>query len=130
MKSRLPKVLHPVAGRPMVEHVLKAADSISPATETLIVGHGADMVRERLGSRRKGLQFALQEPQLGTAHALQQAEPVLTQRTGTLVLLSGDVPLLTVSTLRKLVETHRNAAAAATVVTAIVDRPYGYGRVR
>jgi bifunctional UDP-N-acetylglucosamine pyrophosphorylase / glucosamine-1-phosphate N-acetyltransferase len=129
MKSRFPKVLHPVAGRPMVEHVLRTADSISPATETLIVGHGAPMVHERLGSRRKGLQFALQEPQLGTAHALQQAETVLAGRTGTLVLLSGDVPLLTASTLRKLVETHRNAAAAATVVTAIVDRPYGYGRI-
>ncbi len=129
MKSRLPKVLHPVAGRPMVEHVLKTADSISPATETLIVGHGADMVHERLSNRRRGLQFALQEPQRGTAHALQQAETVLAGRTGTLVLLSGDVPLLTASTLRKLVETHRNAAAAATVVTAIVDRPYGYGRI-
>ena len=129
MKSRLPKVLHRVAGRPMVEHVLKTADAISPATETLIVGHGADMIRERLGGRRRGLQFVLQEPQLGTAHALQQAETVLAGQTGTLVLLSGDVPLLTASTLRKLVETHRIAAAAATVVTAIVDRPYGYGRI-
>ena len=129
MKSRLPKVLHPVAGRPMVEHVLKTADAISPATATLIVGHGADMIRERLGGRRRSLQFALQEPQLGTAHALQQAETVLAGQTGTLVLLSGDVPLLTASTLRKLVETHRNAAAAATVVTAIVERPYGYGRI-
>jgi len=129
MKSRLPKVLHRVAGHPMVEHVLKTAGAISPATETLIVGHGADMVRARLEGRHRGLQFALQEPQLGTAHALQQAETILTGQTGTLILLSGDVPLLTASTLRKLVETHRNAGAAATVVTAIVERPYGYGRV-
>ena len=82
MKSRLPKVLHPIAGRPMVEHVLRTAESVSPATITLIVGHRADMVRERLAGRPP-LQFALQEPQLGTAHALQQAEPVLAGRTGT-----------------------------------------------
>jgi bifunctional UDP-N-acetylglucosamine pyrophosphorylase / glucosamine-1-phosphate N-acetyltransferase len=128
MKSRLPKVLHPIAGRPMVEHVLRTAESISPATVTLIVGHGAEIVRDRLSSRR-ALQFAVQEPQLGTAHALLQAEPVLAGRTGTVVLLSGDVPLLSSSTLQRLVETHRAAGAAATVVTAIVDRPYGYGRI-
>ncbi len=71
----------------------------------------------------------MQEPQLGTAHALQQAEPVLSGKTGTLVLLSGDVPLLTAATLRRLVETHRGADAAATVVTAQLERPYGYGRI-
>ena len=128
MKSRLPKVLHPVAGRPMVEHVLRTADSIAPATVTLIVGHGVDLLRGRLGARRN-LQFAIQEPQLGTAHALLQAESYLAGQRGTLVLLSGDVPLLTGSTLRRLIETHQNAGAAATVVTAIVERPYGYGRI-
>src|SRR5688500_9188289 len=93
MKSQLPKVLHPIAGQPLVERVLRVAESINPATITLIVGHRADVVRQRLASR-PNLQFALQEPQLGTAHALQQAEPVLKGRTGTVVLLSGDVPLL------------------------------------
>ena len=78
---------------------------------------------------RERLQFAVQEPQLGTAHALQQAEPLLAGHTGTVVLLSGDVPLLTAATLQQLVETHRGARAAATVVTATVERPYGYGRV-
>jgi len=129
MKSRLPKVLHSVAGQPMVEYVLRTADSISPATVTLIVGHGADVLRERLGGRGN-LHFALQEPQLGTAHALQQAEARLAGQKGTLVLLSGDVPLLTASTLRRLIETHQEGAgASATVVTAIVERPYGYGRI-
>jgi len=128
MKSRLPKVLHSVAGRPMIEHVLRTAESISPATMTLIVGHGADVLRERLAGRHN-LQFALQEPQLGTAHALQQADAHLAGQKGTLVLLSGDVPLLTASTLRRLIETHQGAGAAATVVTAIVERPYGYGRI-
>jgi bifunctional UDP-N-acetylglucosamine pyrophosphorylase/glucosamine-1-phosphate N-acetyltransferase len=79
--------------------------------------------------KRPNVAFALQEPQLGTAHALQQAEPNLSGRQGTLILLSGDVPLLTGQTLRKLVEGHQAADAAATIVTAVVERPYGYGRI-
>src|ERR1051325_7312348 len=82
MKSQLPKVLHPVGGRPMVEHVLDAAASVAPATVTVIVGHGGAAVRKRLDGR-PGLTFAGQEPQLGPAHAPQQAEPVLTGKTGT-----------------------------------------------
>ena len=130
MKSQLPKVLHPVAGRPMLEHVLDAAATVAPATVTVIVGHGSAAVRERLArARRPGLTFAVQEPQLGTAHALQQAEPILAGKTGTVILLSGDVPLLTGRTLERLLETHLAASAAATVVTASVERPYGYGRI-
>ena len=87
----------------------------------------ANRVRERLA--RYDLKFAVQEPQLGTAHALQQVEPLLAGQTGTLVLLSGDVPLLSAQTLGRLIETHSGAKAAATVVTATVDRPYGYGRI-
>lgn len=128
MKSALAKVLHPVAGRPMIEHVLLTAASISPATTTLVVGHQGDAVRRFLASRHN-LGFAVQEPQLGTAHALQQAEPVLRGRMGTLVLLSGDVPLLGAATLQRLLTAHQAAKAAATVVTAVVDRPYGYGRI-
>ena len=128
MKSRLPKVLHPVAGRPIIEHVLRTARSVSPATISLIVGHQADAVRERL-TGQPDVRFAVQEPQLGTAHALQQAEPVLKDRSGTLVLIYGDVPLLTGATLQRLLATHTAANAAATVVTAMVDRPYGYGRI-
>src|SRR6266581_3466789 len=122
MKSRLPKVLHPLAGRPLIEHVLKTAAAISPSTVTLIVGHAADTVQTSIGSRPK-FDFVVQEPQLGTAHALQQAEARLVGREGTVVLLSGDVPLLTSATLRRLIETHHGAHAAATVVTAIVERP-------
>ena len=128
MKSKLPKVLHPLAGRPLIEHVLRTANAVSPATVTLIVGHAADLVRERLGSR-PNTDFALQEPQLGTAHALQQAEARLAGKSGTVVLLSGDVPLLSEATLRRLIETHHGAGAAATVITAFVERPYGYGRI-
>jgi len=127
MKSRMPKVLHHVAGLPLIEHVLRTAEALSPASLTVIVGHQADSLQEHLAGRQ--LQFAVQEPQLGTAHALQQAEPLLAGRTGTVVLLSGDVPLLGAATLQRLVETHRGARAAVTVVTATVERPYGYGRI-
>jgi len=128
MKSKLPKVLHPLSGRPLIEHVLHTADAISPTTVTVIVGHGGDTVRDRVGNRPT-IDFAVQEPQLGTAHALQQAESRLTGKQGMVILLSGDVPLLTADTLRRLVETHQRAKAAATVVTAEVERPYGYGRI-
>jgi bifunctional UDP-N-acetylglucosamine pyrophosphorylase/glucosamine-1-phosphate N-acetyltransferase len=128
MKSALPKVLHPIAGRPMLDHVLRTAGAVQPATTTLVVGHKAELVQERLAGRT-GLQFAIQAPQLGTAHALQQTQPLLSGRTGTLVLLSGDVPLLTAGTLRRLIDTHCGQGAAATVVTANVERPYGYGRI-
>lgn len=128
MKSRLPKVLHPIAGTPMIEHVLRVARAVAPQTTTLIVGHQAEIVRAHLAGH-DALQFVVQEPQLGTAHALQQVEPVLAGRTGTLVLLSGDVPLLTSHTLTRLVDTHTAARAAATIVTSVLDRPYGYGRI-
>lgn len=128
MKSGMPKVLHKISGKALIERVLQTADAISPDTLTVIVGYQADVVRTKLGNV-PNIQFALQEPQLGTAHALQQAEPLLEGRLGTLVLLSGDVPLLTGATLKRLVDTHRGSGAAATVVTATVDRPYGYGRI-
>jgi bifunctional UDP-N-acetylglucosamine pyrophosphorylase/glucosamine-1-phosphate N-acetyltransferase len=128
MKSRLPKVLHAVPGGPILDRVLRVAEGLSPSTLTLVIGHGADAVRAHLAGR-SDLQFAVQEPQLGTAHALLQTAPLLKGRTGTLVLLSGDVPLLTTATLRKLISVHCGAGAAATVVTATLDRPYGYGRI-
>jgi bifunctional UDP-N-acetylglucosamine pyrophosphorylase/glucosamine-1-phosphate N-acetyltransferase len=128
MKSNLPKVLHHIAGKPMIERVLQTASVVEPDTITVIVGYKADVVRDKLVNNQN-VRFALQEPQLGTAHALQQAEPFLAGREGTVVLLSGDVPLLSAGTLSRLVETHRGSGAAATVVTATVDRPYGYGRI-
>jgi bifunctional UDP-N-acetylglucosamine pyrophosphorylase/glucosamine-1-phosphate N-acetyltransferase len=128
MKSRLPKVLHKISGQSLIECVLGVSDAVSPDSVTLVVGHQAELVRIYLG-RRDNLAFVVQEPQLGTAHALQQAEPVLSGRTGTVLMLSGDVPLLRPSTLRGLLETHREKKAAATVLTAMVERPHGYGRI-
>src|SRR5678816_3621159 len=128
MKSALPKVLHRLCGRSLIDYALRTAQSLSPATVTVVVGHQAERIREHL-TVEPGLQVVVQDPQLGTAHALQQSESVLRGRSGTLVLLSGDVPLLRPETLLGLAETHRRAKAAATVVTATVDRPYGYGRI-
>jgi bifunctional UDP-N-acetylglucosamine pyrophosphorylase / glucosamine-1-phosphate N-acetyltransferase len=128
MKSRLPKVLHPIAGVTLIEWVLRAAAALGPATTTLVVGHEADLVKAHLAARAD-VGFALQDPQLGTGHALLQAEPHLAGRHGTVVLLSGDVPLMRGETLRALVDAHLAAEAAATVATAVVERPYGYGRV-
>jgi bifunctional UDP-N-acetylglucosamine pyrophosphorylase / glucosamine-1-phosphate N-acetyltransferase len=128
MKSARPKVLHRVAGSPMIEHVLARAAALTPRSTTIVVGHEAAAVREAL-SRHAGLTFVVQEPQLGTAHALLTTESALRGATGTIVLLSGDVPLLTVDTLKTLVDRHTSAGAAATVVTAVVDEPGGYGRI-
>ena len=128
MKSALPKVLHRVAGAPMIDYVLATARRLGPASVTVVVGHGAALVRERL-AHRCDLRLVTQEPQLGTGDALRQTERLFAGVAGTLVMLSGDVPLLTASTLERLVATHRSTDAAATVVTALFDNPSGYGRV-
>jgi bifunctional UDP-N-acetylglucosamine pyrophosphorylase/glucosamine-1-phosphate N-acetyltransferase len=112
----------------MIDYVLDVASRLAPASVTLVVGHEADHVQERL-SNRPGLQFASQQPQLGTGHALMQAEPLLRGATGSVLLLSGDVPLLRLETLRRLLDAHHAARAAATVLTARVERPDGYGRI-
>ena len=124
MRSELPKVLHKVAGRALIDRVLETSAALAPATTTIVVGHGADQVRAHVGSHPT-VHFVLQEPQLGTGHALLQTAPVLKDRAGTVVLLSGDVPLLTRDALHGLVNTHREEKAAATVLTALLERPYG-----
>jgi bifunctional UDP-N-acetylglucosamine pyrophosphorylase/glucosamine-1-phosphate N-acetyltransferase len=128
MKSASPKVLHEAAGLSLLRHVLRTADALSPASTTVIVGHEHAQVTAHLADLPH-VTTVIQEPQLGTGHALLQAESVLTGRLGTLVLLSGDVPLLTPATLSALVATHDAAGAAATVMTAMIERPTGYGRI-
>src|SRR5688572_8890695 len=102
MKSALPKVLHKAAGDPMIHYVLDAAATFQPLSTTLVIGHQADVLRAALAST-PGIVFTVQEPQIGTAHALLTTEPALRQAQGTVVLLSGDVPLLTADTLRRLI---------------------------
>lgn len=128
MKSAVPKVLHEVAGRPLIEHVLATAAVLSPRSLTVVIGHQGDEVRGALAAHGH-IDFVVQEPQLGTAHALLTTEPLLRDQSGTLVLLSGDVPALSADTLGTLVQVHTAAAAAATVVTARLEHPHGYGRI-
>src|SRR4051812_2282257 len=128
MKSARPKVLHQAAGRPLIEHVLAAAGRLSPRSITVVVGHQGESVRGAL-TAYQNLHFVVQEPQLGTAHALLTTEPILGGQSGTLVLLSGDVPALRAETLQELVRVHRSSGAAATVLTAHVANPHGYGRI-
>jgi bifunctional UDP-N-acetylglucosamine pyrophosphorylase/glucosamine-1-phosphate N-acetyltransferase len=128
MKSAMPKVLHVAGGRSLIEHALQTAASLGPASIVVVVGHEADLLRTSL-AKRLGLAFAVQEPQLGTGHALLQAEPLLRAAQGTLVLLSGDVPLLRADSLAALVAKHQAREAAATVLTAVVPAPDGYGRI-
>src|SRR5580698_2045751 len=128
MKSARPKVLHALGGLPIVERILRVVDRLASQSTTLVVGHGADEVSRAL-AHRPSLQFVVQASQLGTGHALLQTEPVLAKKTGTLLLLYADVPLLQTTTLSRLLEVHRSARAAATVLTARLDDPYGYGRI-
>jgi bifunctional UDP-N-acetylglucosamine pyrophosphorylase/glucosamine-1-phosphate N-acetyltransferase len=134
MKSQLPKVLHPIAGLPVIERVLRTASALNPASINLVIGYGADALRQAVGKFRipglsAPIRFVVQEQQLGTGHALLQTRPLLEGQPGTVVLLSGDVPLLAVNTLRALLDTHHQAGAAATVITANFQRPFGYGRI-
>lgn len=112
----------------MIEYVLATAAALSPASRTVVVGHEAEQLQSAL-AHHTDIGFVLQSPQLGTGHAVMQARSVLDGARGTLVLLSGDVPLLSIDTLRALVARHESSAAALTVLTAIVDNPTGYGRI-
>jgi bifunctional UDP-N-acetylglucosamine pyrophosphorylase/glucosamine-1-phosphate N-acetyltransferase len=128
MKSARPKVLHLLAGRTVLDHVLAAVEPLGAESTTLVIGHGGDDVRAALASKPQ-LQFVSQSPQLGTGHALMQAEPQLRGKTGTLLLLHANVPLISTGTLNRLVERHRSTRAAMTLLTSSVDDPYGYERV-
>ena len=128
IKSARPKVLHRVAGTPMIAHVLEGARALKPHSVTVVVGHQADAVKSAL-SQLTGLTYVVQEPQLGTGHALLTTEAALKGASGTVVLLSGDVPLLPPKTLQELLDHHHSTGAAATVVTAVLDKPHGYGRI-
>lgn len=126
MKSKLYKVLHPVAGKPMVGHVADQLEEMSLDKIVTIVGHGAEKVKEYLGER---VEYALQEEQLGTAHAVQQAQNLLMDEEGTTVVVSGDTPLLTAESLNAAFNYHEKYQAKVTVLSARVEDSFGYGRV-
>jgi bifunctional UDP-N-acetylglucosamine pyrophosphorylase/glucosamine-1-phosphate N-acetyltransferase len=124
MRSRTPKVLHPLCGRPLIAYALRLARTLADRV-VLVVGPNADGVRAVAGD---GVTLVEQRERLGTGHAVLQARDAC-PTSGALLVLAGDMPLLLLETLERLVAHQRATAAAATVLTAIVDRPHGYGRV-
>lgn len=126
MKSKKYKVLHAVCGKPMVGHVLDTVREASCERTVVVVGHGADAVKAALGDTAE---YALQDEQLGTGHAVLQAEPLLGKEEGITIVTYGDTPLVTADTLKKLIAHHTEKGAAATILTADVSDPAGLGRI-
>lgn len=126
MKSRLPKVLHKVGGKAMVERVLDTVTAVGVDRSVVIVGFGGEEVRAYLGDR---CEYVTQAEQKGTGHAVREAKPVLGDFDGTIVLMCGDTPLVTEDTIKALLNEHAATGAAATVLTAHMENPTGYGRI-
>jgi bifunctional UDP-N-acetylglucosamine pyrophosphorylase / glucosamine-1-phosphate N-acetyltransferase len=128
MKSRLPKVLHSLGGRSLLERTLDSCRLLDLKRRIAIVGYQAELVKQTL-QHKEGLEFVEQTEQLGTGHAVQQLLPHLEGFTGDLLVLNGDVPLLRAETLQKLLQFHKTHQNAATILTAHLPNPQGYGRV-
>ncbi|WP_210471778.1 bifunctional UDP-N-acetylglucosamine diphosphorylase/glucosamine-1-phosphate N-acetyltransferase GlmU [Sporosarcina sp. 6E9] len=126
MKSDLYKVLHPVCGKPMVAHVIDNIKKLEAKRIVTIVGHGAEQVEQTLGAKSE---YVLQEEQLGTAHAVGQADSVLGNLEGTTIVVCGDTPLIRSETMEALIAHHNESGAKATILTAHADDPTGYGRI-
>lgn len=126
MKTNLPKVLHPLCGKPMLWHVLEALKDATTEKPVVVVGHGADDVQKYLAD---SAECVLQEPQLGTGHAAMQAEPLLKGKTDYVIVTYADMPLLRGETFKRLVETQRLNAGPLTLLTVIADDPRGFGRI-
>jgi UDP-N-acetylglucosamine diphosphorylase/glucosamine-1-phosphate N-acetyltransferase len=127
MQSDLPKVLHAVGGRPMVLQVIDAVKANGASPIVVITGYQAERVEAACAN--SGVVFARQSEQLGTGHAVMQAEPALAGYAGTVVVLNGDVPGLRPQTIRDFIAYHESERASATVLTALIDDPSGYGRI-
>lgn len=127
MQSDLPKVLHKLAGKPMLAHAIDSAKQLEPAQIAVVVGHGADVVKSAFDGQND-LAFALQQPQHGTGHAVQQAEPLFVGEADAdkTLILYGDVPLVQAETLKRLIDAAGNGVA---VLTEFLDDPTGYGRI-
>lgn len=126
MKSKTPKVLHNLLGKPLVVNVIDRTRELGIEEVIIVIGHGADKIKESLGEKCK---YALQEKQLGTGHAVMQAIPYLSNSSKYTLLLYGDTPLITSDSLRKLLDIHQQQDNKATVITSFLDNPTGYGRI-
>lgn len=126
MHSALPKVLHPLMGRPLVHYSVDTAQAVTGQKPVVIIGHAAEEIRQAIGDRAR---FALQEPQLGTAHAVQQAETLLRGEAGLVLVTYADMPLLSEATLKRMVEQQQANSGPLTMLTVMADDPRGFGRV-
>jgi len=126
MKSRLPKVLHPIAGKEMVRHVLDGAAAAGIGRAVVVVGHAASQVRALLGEK---VDYAAQQEQLGTGHALLQARPLLEGEADHVLALNGDVPLISEETLRHMMARHLDTGATLTLLTCFPEDTFGLGRI-
>lgn len=126
MKSKLYKVLHPVCGKPMVQHVVDQVRKLTIQEMVTVIGHGAELVKGQLGEESH---YALQEQQLGTAHAVMQAQEMLEGKEGITIVVCGDTPLIKAETMASLFKHHEELSAKATILTARIDDPTGYGRI-
>ena len=127
LKSGLPKVLHPLAGKPLIEYVLDASRPLGPSSTLIVVGYEAEAVKSALAG--VPAQFIDQVPQLGTGHAVQLAKPHWESHRGTILILSGDVPLISTQTLKSILETHWKTRPSVTLLSTFLEDPTGYGRV-
>lgn len=127
MQSDLPKVLHKLNDRPMVHYVIDLAEKINSDKIVLIIGYKSELLKNECSKRN--VEFVLQAPQLGTGHAIQMTEAAFVGYDGDLLVLSGDVPLLTEKSVLALIKVHQNNNSTATLLTADLDDPFGYGRV-
>lgn len=127
MKSDLPKVFHEILGEPMLTYVLNSVQELKPKITLLVVGHKRDLIMDYY--KEWDLKFVIQEQQLGTGHAVTQAKQYLSDFSGTVLVVAGDVPLLSAKTLRALLEFHHKNQAAATDLTAVLNDAGNYGRI-
>jgi UDP-N-acetylglucosamine diphosphorylase/glucosamine-1-phosphate N-acetyltransferase len=127
MKSERAKVLHSVCGRPMLAYSIMLARNVKAEKIIVVVGHQADVVRENF--KDEGLIFVEQREQLGTGHAVMQAREKFENFAGVILILCGDVPLLSMETIRNLFDSHIKERAVVTVLTALMSNPFGYGRI-
>ena len=131
MHSNLPKVLHPLLGRPLVQYALETAGKVTNTPPVLVIGYGADAIRDAVLKDSAGQppRFVIQEPQLGTGHAVQQAQALLQGQSDLILVTYADMPLITIETLEELLHIHQAHTGPVTLLTLIADDPRGFGRV-
>ena len=126
MRSNLPKVLHPLSGKPLIEYSLDAVKGLTASAPVVVIGHGADSVRKTVGEAAR---FVVQQPQLGTGHAVMSAEQLLREEADLLIVTTADMPLIRPETLKQLVEAQVSNNGPITMLTGIADDPRGFGRI-